>query len=201
MPKSTTQTPTTAPAAPNTAPLAAGLLARENSIAKLSKRGRGTLVYQVLLDPGRQHAYLRISANTGGGYFSREAVPVSAIRDCLAQQPEDQPLRSSAFKPAFTNRSNNNAGFLAAALVAEGLLDRDPDQPHLLTRRGQIDDWERTLLGISGGLAVIPVSPAKAITVTEAEAIEQPDPATEDTTRKPRRKAKQPEVVDEPPVP
>ena len=154
---------TVAPAASAAAPavLERALLVREGEAPKLSNRGRGLLTYQVLLDEARQHAYLRVSSNGTGGYFSREPVPISAIRRCLAAVQPDKPLSGPAFKAAFANKSNNNSGFLAAAMLAEGLLTRDPDQPNLLANPNRLDAWEAEVLSTGGTLAtVVLVAPA-----------------------------------------
>lgn len=156
---------------PVPAPPTQFLLLREAQAAKLGQYANGAITYQVLRVPDGDALYLRVSANAGGGYFSREAVPVEAVRLCLAGRDAAEPLRAAALRSAYVGRSNNNAGFLAALLVAEGLLTRDPDAPHLLMDAGRWDAWEaeqRALAG-DGTLVRVGADPAPAAPPPEAE--------------------------------
>ncbi len=65
---------------------------------------------------------LRIIANDKDGLFSNEAIPVSKITECLAKQAKGADFTSRVLHPAFTKKSSNNAGFLAAILRAEKVL-------------------------------------------------------------------------------
>jgi hypothetical protein len=64
---------------------------------------------------------LRISGNTGGGYFSQEWVPLEAIRKALAKQPEN--LSAVALFPLFRGKSVNTPGYLLAVLKHEKLVE------------------------------------------------------------------------------
>lgn len=170
-PKPAASTPTSpTPGNPPSTELSTALQVREGSAAKLGKRGGSQLTYQVLLDQARQQVYLRITSNPGGGYFSKEAVPLSAVRRCLADHPTGQPLGGPAFKTAYRNRSNNNAGFFAAALVAEGLLKRDADEPSQLIDTQRMDTWEAEALATAGDLPAVVLKSADDAAGAQANA-------------------------------
>lgn len=57
--------------------------------AKLGQRAKGGITYAVLADADKQALYLTITANSGGGYFSRDIVPMATVERCL---PEDTRL-------------------------------------------------------------------------------------------------------------
>ncbi len=65
---------------------------------------------------------LRITSNDKDGLFSNEAIPVSKITECLAKQAKGADFTSRVLHPAFTKKSSNNAGFLAAILRKEKVL-------------------------------------------------------------------------------
>lgn len=120
-------------------------LVRQGTTAKLGANSTGTISYAVLIDADRTEPFMALTGNDGGGYFSREAVPISALRRCASQADSDKPLGASAFKPAFVGRSTNNGYFAVAALCAEGLLNRvqrdGPGRGQPLADAGFWDDW------------------------------------------------------------
>jgi len=71
---------------------------------------------------------LRITSNDKDGLFSNEAIPVSKITECLAKQAKGADFTSRVLHPAFTKKSSNNAGFLAAILRAEKVLTTVKDK-------------------------------------------------------------------------
>jgi len=103
------------------------------SCAKLSTRAKGELDYQVAYSPTATDLYIRIAGNHSGGYFSKEWVPLAAIQTCLKTVlDDDSSFSASVLVPAFVSKSQNNAGFLAAALLAEGLIAKASDKQHVL---------------------------------------------------------------------
>jgi hypothetical protein len=84
--------------------------------------GSGGIRYAVLTDPGRSRVFLTILTNEGSGNFNREIVAFDDIEEAIADQPADTRFGVKVFRVAFIGKSNNNAGFLAAALVHAGLL-------------------------------------------------------------------------------
>lgn len=120
-------------------------LVRQGTAAKLGANSTGTISYAVLIDADRTEPFIALTGNDGGGYFSREAVPISALRRCATPASADAPLGANAFKPAFIGRSTNNGYFAVAALCAEGLLNRvqrqGPGRGQPLADAGFWDDW------------------------------------------------------------
>jgi len=109
------------------------------SCPKLSERAKGELDYQVGYSPTATDLYIRITSNHSGGYFSKEWVPLSVIQTCLPSELDADSGSSdlSGFSArvlttAFVSKSQNNAGFLAAALLAEGLIAKADDKQHVL---------------------------------------------------------------------
>ncbi len=140
-------------------------LIREARAPKLSLRSTGSLTYQVLTDEDRSGVWLRIAVNHEGGCFSDEAVPLAAIRDCLRDLAPDAAPQALTFKPAFVGRSTCNGGFLAAVLLAEGLLGRDPTRPQRLLDAGRWSDWAEQQLDTPGELACVRPGKAPAVNV------------------------------------
>lgn len=137
---------------PNGAPQAATpqyITLKVATSPKVGKHADGTISYKVACDMGRTTLFLAITDNSSGGYFSREYVPAARIEELLAKI-EQSDFPSKALKAAFTGRSSNNAGFLAAILHAEGLLVRatDSETKHVCT--GDWAKWEISLLSLEG---------------------------------------------------
>lgn len=102
------------------------LTIKTGTAAKTGERSNGVISYRVLMDADKSEVYIRIESNDGGtGYFSRELLPFSKIEGCLRGMETCQTLPAKTFRPAFTGKSSNNAGFLAAILRAEGLMTAD----------------------------------------------------------------------------
>jgi hypothetical protein len=102
--------------------------------AKCRTLGNGSqLTYEVGNDDKGQ-AYVKITAAAGGGFFSEEWISLPSIIAALDAWPSERPLTSNALAPLFRGKSANNPGFLAAALVAEGVLSRVADRKRHLAR-------------------------------------------------------------------
>lgn len=97
---------------------------KTQSAPKTSLHANGSIRYAVLRDADKNDAYICLLANEGGGYFSQEAVPFSAIKQCLQGVNAERPIPAKAFKAAFRGRSANNSGFLVTALRHEKTLAR-----------------------------------------------------------------------------
>lgn len=140
-------------------------LIREARAPKLSLRSNGSLTYQVLTDEVRSGVWLRIAVNHEGGCFSDEAVPLALILDCVRALAPDAALQALSFKRAFVGRSTCNGGFLAAVLLAEGLLGREPTRPQRLVDTGRWSDWSAQQLDTPGELACVRIGKAPAVNV------------------------------------
>lgn len=176
-------------------------LIREARAPKMGLRSTGQIVFQVLTDDAHQDVFLRIAANEGGGYVSDEAVSVHALARCITDLEAGQILRSGMFKPAFAGRSSNNSGFIAAVMLAEGLLSRDAERPHLLIDNGLWNEWRATQLAVSGDLPTVRVGKEIDSSVNNTPAVgsgADPDDEvpTDSDTAKPGRKARKGRAVD-----
>jgi hypothetical protein len=140
-------TNTTATTKAATSPAAPYVTLKSATASKLGKHADGTISYKVACDFERTALFLAITDNSSGGYFSREYVPVARIEELLANLDRSS-FPSKALKPAFTGRSSNNAGFLAAILHAEGLLSRaaDSETKHVCT--GAWTKWKASVLAL-----------------------------------------------------
>jgi hypothetical protein len=85
-----------------------------------SLSGRSTLTYEVGAT-GDGEIHLRIRSNSGSGCFGRDWVPLRELQQALAKAPG--PVTSGSLHRVFAGRSQNTSGFVAAALLGEGLLE------------------------------------------------------------------------------
>ena len=158
------------------------LLIREGFAPKMGQRSTGQIGYQVLTNEGRTEVFLRIAKNQGGGYASDEAVSIHALVRCISSREADEPLRSGIFKPAFSGRSSNNSGFIAAIMLAELLIRRDADRPHILHDCGKWNAWCSEQLAVTGDLPTVRIGKdpvvEELVTATDVTTVdgEQVDP-------------------------
>ena len=83
--------------------------------------GKSTLTYQIGSLPDSS-IHMRISKNTGAGFFSDEWVAVKDIQKALENIPEGSPLTSFLLRSLVKGKSVNTPAFLMAALTHEKLL-------------------------------------------------------------------------------
>ena len=81
---------------------------------------KSTLTYQVGSEDDVIH--VRITENSGGGFFSNEWVSMNDIRSVLEEHPEGTPVSSFMLAPIFSGKSVNTPGFVLSVLVHEKLL-------------------------------------------------------------------------------
>jgi hypothetical protein len=90
---------------------------------KLTAPNATTLTYNIgVADSSNIH--FRVTDNKVCGLFSPEWIALDAILDTVKDMPDAKPFSALIFDRLFTYRSANNAGFLVAALLAEGVLQR-----------------------------------------------------------------------------
>ena len=88
-----------------------------------SLSGRSSLTYHIgCTEDGEIH--FRVYANSSSGYFSREWISAEAIGKALGDSTN---ITSFTLHPIYVGKSQNNGGFLLAALFAEGLVNRSVD--------------------------------------------------------------------------
>lgn len=156
----------------------------ENSVQILKEaicptsNGKSTLGYQVGSDDSGE-IYLKLTSNSGGGFFSSEWISYSAIQKALKAWPADQPITSMALRSLSRGKSANNAGFLCAVLVAEGLLEPVPGK----TRVHQLADPSDFLASVSGGASKKPAAKAKGKTQARSKAKAAPKSKTPRKTK------------------
>lgn len=84
--------------------------------------GKSTLTYQTGVDTEGK-IYIRIANCSGGGFFSKnEWISLDSIKTTLENIPDGSPITSLYLVPVFVGKSSNNAGFLLAALLNEGVV-------------------------------------------------------------------------------
>jgi hypothetical protein len=81
--------------------------------------GKATLTYHVGCNDDKQ-VYIRIVANSGGGFFSDEWIKLTDIQAVLDGAPF--PVTSFPLIKLFIGKSVNTPGFLLAVLKHEGLV-------------------------------------------------------------------------------
>lgn len=88
-----------------------------------SLSGQSTLTYHIGCN-AESEVYFRVHSNSSRGYFSREWVAADRVGKALGDATG---ITSFSLQPAYVGRSQNNGGFLLAALLAEGLVSRSAD--------------------------------------------------------------------------
>jgi len=73
--------------------------------------GNGTIGYELSLD-NKKALHIRVTSNTGGGYFSDELIAIAEVEDILFSLTDDERLTSTALQPLFKGKSVNTPDFL-----------------------------------------------------------------------------------------
>ena len=101
---------------------------RKSTCPKLSSRAKGELTYHIGHDEKTKSFQFRVTANTGGGFFSKEWISLDDIISIIDEQ-KTKHFKAIIFIPLYASRGSNNHGFLAAALRAENVLEPVADHP------------------------------------------------------------------------
>jgi len=101
-----------------------------------SLSGKSKLTYEIACSDDGDLA-LRVATNTGGGFFSDEWLPLSAIEKA-AHGSAKKGLTSTTLRPLFKGKSVNTAGFLLAVLKHEGAVGLQEGK----TRLYEVGDFE-----------------------------------------------------------
>ncbi len=165
---------------------------KRDTAAKTGLRAEGGITYAVVRDLDSDTLFFTLISNTGGGYHSKELVPASRIKTSLTGFEAGKVVPAKALRDAFTGRSSNNAGFLAACLRHEGLLSPFPDAAHQHQLGADFTSWQFAMLALEGK----PYVPA---IVAEAP-LAVPEPLADTGKIKKLRKAKAEAVAEPAPV-
>jgi len=77
--------------------------------------GKSKLTYQIGIS-SVSVVHLRISKNSGGGFFSDEWIALDDIVETLKKRPEGSPMLSHFLTPLLKGKSVNTSAFILAAL-------------------------------------------------------------------------------------
>src|SRR6056300_1441046 len=78
--------------------------------------GKSTLTYQIGFAPDNA-VHIRISKNTGAGFFSDEWLSLDDVLRVLKDRPRESPVLSHFLTPLLKGKSVNTSAFLLAALT------------------------------------------------------------------------------------
>ena len=93
-----------------------------------SLSGKSTLTYHIGCN-SESDIQFRIVNNTGGGFFSKEWIPLNVIFQAFDKKDADKPIISLLLYPLFQGKSLNTPAFLLAVLRQEGLVCQLQDHP------------------------------------------------------------------------
>jgi hypothetical protein len=151
---------------------------------KSGARSQGDVHYRILTDAARRQLYLTLVANDSSGGFSREIVPFARIESAVHGLSAGQPIAAKQFQSCFVRKSQNNAGFLAAVLRHEKLLQAVPEAAHPHALAGDWSAWKTALLAQADQAEPYrPEAPKpRGQRVSASAATTAPSPAATDTT-------------------
>lgn len=124
--------------------------------------GSSAIQYALLADPDHAQVFLLITAAEGGGNFNREVVGIDVLEAVVDAAPAGKPFGSKQLKGGFSGRSNNNAPYACAALIAQGLLAKSSEAKFGLVKAGDWDAWRLQMMALPGEAFVFPPAPVEA---------------------------------------
>lgn len=140
---------------------------KRDSAPKTGLRAEGSISYAIVRDRDSDTLFFTLISNTGGGYHSKELVPLSRIAACLSGFEAGKLVPAKVLRDAFTGRSSNNAGFLATCLRHEGLLSAFPDAAHQHQLGSDLAGWQPAMLALEGKPYVPAVAAEDGMTVSQ----------------------------------
>lgn len=84
-----------------------------------SLSGKSSLTYHVGCTPNAEVTF-RVFANSGGGFFSNEWVPLELVQQAFAKLPSAIGITAHLLGSLYLGKSVNTPSFLFAALKSEG---------------------------------------------------------------------------------
>ena len=131
-------------------------LLKTDLAAKLSARSTGGITYLLLADTtDRPELHLAVTANEGGGIWSKEAVRLDSIETVLDAYG-DQPFPTKALRGAMVGRSSNNPPFCLAVLKDLGLATAAPEKAHQHVKIGNWQAFREEWLAQPGAAVMYP---------------------------------------------
>lgn len=124
----------------------------EAQAKKLSPKSEGHITFQ-LIKSNDDVISLQLLANTSGGNFSKNPVPLKTIIDVLTKQSADRAFKSSIIKDVFTgkgSKSSNNCAFMISALRASevGLIVPNDKSKFLSNLSNDFEAQSKKLLSL-----------------------------------------------------
>jgi len=124
----------------------------EAQAKKLSPKSEGHITFQ-LIKSNDDVISLQLLANSSGGNFSKNPVPLKIIIDVLAKQSADRAFKSSIIKDVFTGKgakSSNNYAFMISALraIEVGLIVPNDQSKFLSNLSKDFEDQSKKLLSL-----------------------------------------------------
>ena len=127
-----------------------------------SLSGKSRLTYEIACSDtsadDQSEIALRIATNTGGGFFSDEWLPLTAVEKIVTGTTAKKGLTSTTLHPLFKGKSINTAGFLLAVLKAEGAVQLQEGK----TRLYEAGDFEGFLAATRALMKATPAPKGKA---------------------------------------
>ena len=109
---------------------------------KLSERSKGNLHYQIWRNNDDASLGIAISKNESSGGFSTELIKVDQIISTLQKLYQTaKPFHAVVLKELFIGKSVNNASFLGATLVDQGVIRLHPQTARLLEVNDEYELW------------------------------------------------------------
>lgn len=160
---------------------------KKSTAPKLSPKALGSLAYHVGYDDKSKSFHFRITANSGGGFFSNEWIALQDVLDIIENTPSDEPFKAMIFKSLYQSKGSNNHGFLAAALRAENLLL--PVEKQLMSRTlGDIDVFKAAMQQLVKDKVSLEDDVAETEMIKEAKRAELIEAMKASSKRKPTSK-------------
>lgn len=125
--------------------------------------GKSTLTYQIGASPDSA-VHLRITKNSGGGFFSDEWVKYEDIQAVLKERSENSPIMSHFISPLLKGKSVNTSAFILAALTHLKLIRPLPKKKRvheLLDPKPFLDQMEKLTASDSSRKATAKKAPVK----------------------------------------
>ena len=129
--------------------------------------GKSTLTYQLGCTPDAE-IHLRITKNSGGGFFSDEWVKYEDIQAVLKERSEISPIMSHFISPLLKGKSSNTSGFIMAVLSHLKLIRPLPKKKRLhelLDAKPFLDQMEKLTASDAKPKGTVRKAPSKKATV------------------------------------